>query len=221
MTRLVDRSGVRYGRLTPQYRTDRRPGVYWMCDCDCGGRVEVLSTNLRPGNTTSCGCVSRTLSRQRRTTHGRSRTPESDAWNNMRVRCYNPANPSYGDYGGRGIRVCERWRGGDCFAAFYADLGPKPSRLHMLDRIDNDGYYSCGKCAECLAVGRPMNCRWATRTEQNRNKRSNVWLTARGERMLLSDFAPLTGLFVASVYDLLARGWTPDDILSARPAPES
>jgi hypothetical protein len=88
--------------------------------------------------------------------HGMTGTPEHRAWLDMRKRCVNPRNKKFKHYGGRGIRVCERW---DSFANFYADLGPRPSPLHSLDRIDNDGNYESG------------NCRWATRSEQRRNQR--------------------------------------------------
>lgn len=89
--------------------------------------------------------------------HGQSRTPEFRAWWDMRQRCLNPNVASYANYGGRGIRVCDRWND---FSAFRADMGCRPSPAHSLDRIDNDGNYE------------PGNCRWATRSEQQRNKRA-------------------------------------------------
>jgi hypothetical protein len=96
---------------------------------------------------------------------------EYGAWSNMKNRCFNVTNKSYKNYGGRGITVCLGWR--QSFTSFYEDMGPRPARL-TLDRIDNDGNYSCGRCEECIANGWPMNCRWATWSEQYHNRRSTL-----------------------------------------------
>lgn len=92
--------------------------------------------------------------------HGMHNTPEYKAWRGMRTRCYNPNDAHYKNYGGRGIEVCEKWR--IDFTTFYADMGPRPSEIHSLDRIDVNGNYE------------PSNCRWATRSEQQKNKRPHV-----------------------------------------------
>src|SRR4051812_12730576 len=99
-------------------------------------------------------------------THGMWETPEWRAWHSMRNRCNVPTSKDYERYGARGVRVCANWN--SSAGAFLADMGQRPSLGHSLDRRDNDGHYSCGKCAECLANGWPANCRWATASEQAR-----------------------------------------------------
>src|SRR6185436_9500491 len=96
------------------------------------------------------------------------------SWNAMKSRCLNPNSPSWPRYGGRGITVCERWL---VFQNFYDDMGPMPSSVHSIDRIDNNGNYE------------PDNCRWATPKEQARNTRSNRIIEFRGERGCVSMFA--------------------------------
>jgi len=125
----------------------------WKCLCDCGNFTEVHSQSLRTGNTKSCGC----LKIEKATKHGYVGTPIYRCYNSMKNRCYNINNPSYSDYGGRGIKVCERWK--DSFNNFLVDMGERPSKDYSIDRIDNDGNYE------------PNNCKWSTAKEQNRNNR--------------------------------------------------
>jgi hypothetical protein len=112
--------------------------------------------------------------------HGLSYRPEYRAWQTMRLRCTVPTNPAWKDYGGRGISVCDRWR--DDVAAFVADMGPKPSRKHELDRIDNDRGYE------------PGNCRWVLRKTNCRNRRSSKWIEFRGARRLFVELCDEFGI---------------------------
>lgn len=127
-------------------------------------------------------------------THGLSYTPEYRAWQTMRLRCLVPSNPAYSDYGGRGITVCERWK--DSCANFVADMGRKPSGRHELDRIDNNKGYE------------PGNCRWATRTENDRNRRSNRHLTHEGVTRTLAEWCEIKCLPRDTVQKRLAAGWS-------------
>lgn len=127
-------------------------------------------------------------------------TREYRTWINMKSRCYTPTSTGYKDYGGRGIKVCERWL--HSFGAFLEDMGPRPSPEHSIDRIDCDGDYE------------PSNCRWATRTEQARNFRANRIVEAFGRSMTLAEAAEQSGLPYNTVLYRLKRGWTLDQALT-------
>ena len=119
----------------------------------------------------------------------------------MRSRCNNPNGQSYARYGGRGIKVCSRW---DSKEAFFEDMGTRPSDLHTLDRINNDGDY------------RPENCRWATRRVQGNNKSNNLKITAFGREMTCPQWSRLWGIHPATIRDrLMVQGWRPEDAVSA------
>lgn len=193
-------AGQRYGRLVAVRLVDtRHRRAHWLFKCDCGAETTVAATSARSGNTRSCGCFY-SETRRAAATHGMSYSAEYRAWQDMIRRCSNPHAPEFENYGGRGISVCGRWR---TFKTFLADVGPRPSRYHSLDRFpDNDGNYE------------PGNVRWALRQQQQRNMRSNLLVEYDGQKMPLADAAERAGLKYTTVKIRLYRGWTIERALS-------
>ncbi len=167
----------------------------WYCLCDCGTVTAVRSDLLLLNQTRSCGCLAIDTARSQETTHGMTKTPEYKAWVAMRSRCYDLKNPSYSQYGKRGIRVCSRWL--KSFDAFFADLGHRPSPQHSLERKNvNLGYG-------------PDNCRWATPKEQARNRTSSRFIEVNGQSKTLAEWCEITGLSWSTVDGRIRRGQTP------------
>jgi hypothetical protein len=196
MTRIEIPNGTKFGRLTvteelsPRIRNGKAYRLF-LCECDCGERIEALLCNLRTGKSTSCGCLKIERAVEARRTHGLSQTPEYSVWADMLVRCHNPNHKHFARYGGRGIKVCDRWR--NSCQAFISDVGTRPSRLHTLDRINNDGDYE------------PSNVRWATQKQQCRNTSRNVLLTFNGETRCIAEWSEVTGINRVTIADRLRR----------------
>lgn len=134
--------------------------------------------------------------------HGMIDSTEYESWRGLKGRCLNPKNKKWARYGGRGITVCERWM---VFENFFADMGKKPSPRHSVDRINNDGNYE------------PSNCRWATPLEQRHNNSRWTWVTIKGERLKVADWARKIGVAESCLRRRLAKGW-PDDLLLVKDA---
>lgn len=200
MSRFRDLTGQRFGRLVALSWEVREGRTFWRCCCDCGKERFVAMPSLVRNLTKSCGC----LQRENRITHGVSRLLGYHSWEGMLRRCYNPSEKKYPLYGGRGIRVCEFLRASP--RNLIDLLGPKPNRGMSIDRQDNDGSYTCGQCAECLRCGYPLNVRWATFTQQNRNKRTTVMITAEGRTQSLTQWAEEKGIHPHTLRNRLRRG---------------
>lgn len=160
MTARLHLFGQRFGRLTVHGMEMRNTRSYWRCHCDCGNETMVMGKHLVRGATKSCGCIVREM----KTIHGHlaggKKTTEYRAWMSMRHRCLNPRDLDFASYGGRGIKICERWRRRGGFANFISDIGRKPKGRFSLDRYpNNDGDYE------------PGNVRWATDKQQANNRR--------------------------------------------------
>ena len=194
--------GARHGtyEITGEGPRDARSRRQFHAMCGCGSTRLIRLTEIVEGRSTSCAACAPLI-------HGHARqhtmTPEYRAWVNMKTRCYVETARAYPRYGGRGIKVCDRWL--TDFPAFLADMGPRPSDRHSINRRDNDGDYA------------PDNCGWATATEQGRNRRTNVILTAFGKSQTIAEWAEETG-FERSLFEKrLARGWPADRIVSEPP----
>lgn len=201
-----DLRGQKFNRLVvisiePKERLKERE---WLCLCDCGNKIIVKAARLKNGHTKSCGCWNRQHAKEMgrsNAIHGLSATKLYSVWNGMVTRCERVNSKYYPHYGGRGIKICERWR--KDFLAFVADMGPSYQRGLTLERIDFDGDYS------------PENCRWATLIEQARNKRDTFWVEYKGKRMSLPDAVEkYSTVSYKTVADRIRRyGWSVEQAL--------
>jgi hypothetical protein len=185
--RIIDITGCVFGRWVVL----RQERGYSFCLCQCGTEKRIATDSLKRGDSKSCGCARMQRSQE---SHGLSHLPEYHIWGGMKERCYYSRAECFENYGGRGIRVCDRWR--NSFHAFYEDMGPRPSKMHSLDRIDNDGDYA------------PGNVRWATSATQASNRRGLRLLEFNGKKQTAAQWAPEVGLAQNAILGRIKRGWS-------------
>lgn len=171
------------------YKKIKKEGDYYLsCKCKCGTERDVRIKNLKSGMSKSCGCVSRKKTSNRNFKHGLRYTKTWRIWQAMKNRCYNKNVMQYKNYGGRGIKVCNKWK--EDFIEFYKDVGEAPKRK-TLDRINNNGNYE------------PGNVKWSTPKQQCRNKTNNKKINGKCLTQIDKELGGKNGL----VGKRLKRGW--------------
>ena len=185
-----DLTGQQFGRLRVVRRSEGVRPLSYLCVCACGTEKVVRSCNLNNeySPTRSCGCLQRDVMVK----HGASWTLEYSIWRTMTYRCRAESSPMFKNYGGRGIKVCETWR--HSFAQFIADMGPRPSRKHSIERRNNDGDYE------------PGNCYWALPDVQHKNTRQTNRIVFNGKTQCLSDWAKELGMSAKTLSARIVRG---------------
>lgn len=200
--RREDLTGMKFGRLTviDFYDHNKYGQLRWLCECECGKTSIVTGSDLRNAKTLSCGCLRRERIVAAKTTHGMSQSSIYAEYRNMNNRCYDENAHNYKWYGGRGIRVCDRWR--DSIRNFYDDVSALPNfgeKDYTLDRIDNNGNYE------------PANVRWATHSEQCNNRSSNLIYEYNGEMHTLQEISNMIGVPYKVLHKRIRiRGWDPE-----------
>lgn len=175
----------------------------WLMRCSCGTEKVIIATGVKYGRVKSCGCLRSRLRTGTNTKHGMTKTTEYYAWQAMRRRCMDPKVINFKDYGGRGVTVAAEWA--NDFAAFFAHVGKRPGRGYSLDRIDNERGYE------------PGNVRWATRAEQNANRRNTRWVELNGVKVPLRRYCLAMGIPYLRVLNRIGKlGWDLDRALAER-----
>lgn len=195
-------TGHRFGRLLvlSESGRDKHKQILWKCLCDCGAEKTVTGSNLR-GKTRSCGCLKAEIDPARLRTHGKSGTKEHKIWKGMISRCAITTATGYKNYGGRGVKVCERWHD---FSAFFTDMGECGQGM-SIDRIDVNGNYE------------PGNCCWSTKKDQARNTRRSTRITHNGETLTIVEWSERVSIGESTIRRRLKLGWPVMDALEVRP----
>jgi len=203
--KLQDLTGSVFGRLTVREYLGRKiHSSVWRCVCECGVEKEVMASALKTGNTKSCGCYQSERMASLMKTHGHASHvkpphPSYKIWDGIKQRCLNPKSKGFEHYGGRGIKICDRWR--DNFEYFILDMGPRPTGW-QIERDDVNGDYE------------PRNCRWIPGERQARNRRNNRIVAFHGEKISLVEAAERAGIPYKTVKGRIQKGWSVDRALS-------
>lgn len=208
----IDMVGKKFGRLLVVKRSGGKHSsrnILWECLCECGETVTVPGSVLRSGKARSCGCFRSENLIKRLTTHGKWQTRTYRVWAAIIQRCTNHKHKHFGNYGKRGIAVCEGWRK---FENFYTDMGERPDNK-TIDRIDNDDGYHCGHCDDCKSHGWTANCRWATPREQGNNTSRNRHISIDGQVVTVKQASEITGVKYGTILTRLNKGLSDEDAI--------
>lgn len=213
----IDITGKEFGTLTAlEFVRTSDWNTGWKCVCRCGVIRVINGWFLRSGKTTHCGCLDGNQYQTLTDSHEK-RGPAFFCYCGMMTRCFNPNCKKFGDYGGVGITVCERWHNR---TVFCEDMGDRPSRKHSLHRVDNDANYSCGKCDECIIKGWDRNVVWALPSVQARTRSSNHLLAYGGETLCMMDMAEKHRVSYFALRNRIRHGWTTEDAIETPIEPD-
>lgn len=192
---IQDLTGQKFGRLTAIKKIAHiKNRSIWECKCECGNKVNVSISNLKNGNTKSCGCLHKEKTSNANSKHKLTNSRIYNIWSSMKQRCFYDKYKEYNNYGGRGITICQEWL--DDFMNFYNWAMANGYRDDLtIDRIDVNGDY----CSE--------NCHWIQLEEQARNKRNNVFYTFKNKTHCVSEWARILNISEVMLRKRLYRGW--------------
>lgn len=200
--------GDRFGYLIvlSKYSKDKYSHIRYLCKCECGNETIVLKSQLTSGKTKSCGCYQRKRAAEAQFKHGMCHTKIYYVWKEMLQRCNNQNNLSFINYGDRGIEVCDKWKNNDGFINFYNWAMNNGYRDGLeIDRINNDGNYN------------PDNCRWASRFIQANNKRNNIVIKYKGNKMTVSEWSRVLGIDEKKIRQRIRKlGWSGEKAISIK-----
>jgi hypothetical protein len=208
---VISQAPTRYFRRSERPNGLGKPVQFWVVQCSCGSKPFERSERLIKIGTGYCQSCSRTLKNPARThnesdamARGKRRagSPEYRIWKAMKTRCYNPKYKQFKDYGGRGIKVCERWL--ESYENFLADMGRRPTSKHSIERRKNDENYS------------PDNCYWATSHEQRRNRRTTVLVEINGRTQCVTDWMKELNVSKSTYCWRKRKGWSNEEALLGR-----
>ena len=201
---LFYEEGQKFGNLTfikdyIQINNEKRKPRQGIFKCFCGNEFITRVSGVKGGKVKSCGCTRKLKSIARFKTHGLSNSITYSSWECMKARCINPHNKFYPNYGGRGIKVCDRWMK---FENFLEDMGERPSKKYSIDRKDVNKDY-------CID-----NCMWSDRYTQDRNRTNTVHLEYKGETYVLKDLARMFNLHYQTLQDRIKKGMSVEEALN-------